>query len=94
MLGLKNVDKGLILICGKTIWGLDKVLVKLYVLDGYLFNVEIGMLLSDISGLGENDGVYVKYSTININFDRCDLSINPNCAPEKEIDKFLADFSI
>ena len=42
----------------------------------------------------KNDGVYVKYSTININFDRCDLSINPNCAPEIEIDKFLADFSI
>jgi hypothetical protein len=42
----------------------------------------------------KNDGVYVKYSTININFDRCDLSINSNCAPEKEIDKFLADFAI
>ena len=42
----------------------------------------------------KNDGVYVKYSTININFDRCDLSINTNCAPEIEIDKFLADFSI
>ena len=42
----------------------------------------------------KNDGVYVKYSTININFDRCDLSINPNCASEKEIDIFLADFTI
>ena len=36
----------------------------------------------------KQDGVYVHYSTININFDRCDLSLNPNCAAEKEIDKY------
>jgi len=51
------VDKGLILICGNTVCESDVVLVKLFVLDGYLLNVELGMLASDISGVGENDGV-------------------------------------
>ena len=42
----------------------------------------------------KNDGYYVQYSTININFDWCDLKLNPNCASDQEIDKFLADFVI
>ena len=42
----------------------------------------------------KNDGVYVQYSTININFDRCDKMINKNCAPENEIDQFVADFVV
>ena len=31
----------------------------------------------------KNDGFYVEYSTLNINFDRCDPKINPNCEPEE-----------
>jgi hypothetical protein len=42
----------------------------------------------------KNDGVYVKYSTININFDWCDRILNKNCKSEKEIDDFLAEFTI
>jgi hypothetical protein len=42
----------------------------------------------------KNDGVYVEYSTININFDRCDKNLNPNCKSENEIDKFFSDFTI
>jgi hypothetical protein len=42
----------------------------------------------------KNDEVYVKYSTININFDRCDKTINKKCKSEKEIDNFLDEFTI
>ena len=34
----------------------------------------------------KNDGVYVKYSTININFDRCDRKLRSDCKSEHEID--------
>ena len=41
-----------------------------------------------------NDGIYVKYSTLNLNFDLCNSSKYDFCKSDLEINKFLSDFII
>ncbi len=38
-----------------------------------------------------NDGLYMRFSTVNINFDAC---IGDHCASGSQIEKFISDFSI
>ena len=40
-----------------------------------------------------NDGLYYRYSTVNINFDICNSTKFDFCKSDKEIKKFLSDFN-
>jgi hypothetical protein len=39
-----------------------------------------------------NDGLYVKYSTLNLIIDKCNSSLYDFCKSEEEINQFLSDF--
>ena len=79
--------------CDKSDFGDDEI-------DDYYFNSWEGFPIvcpdwqNDTMFDYYNDGLYVVYSTINLNFDLCNSSKYDFCKSDEEIKQFMSDFNV